>query len=160
MKLFLLVITLIIILTSCQSEKQNDAPAQTPNEEKQVRQTVESFYANFNAHEFGRVAEYTTEDWNHINPFGGLTVGREAVLKELKEVHSTFLKGVSSTIEEMSVRFATSDAAIVTVKNRMDTYTTPDGVRRENERQIKTFVVVKRNGKWLIMHDQNTLIGR
>ena len=162
MKLFLLAITVIVVinLTSCQSAKQNDAPSQTPNEEKQVRQAVESFYADFNAHEFGRVAEYTTEDWNHINPFGGLTVGREVVLKELKEVHSTFLKGVSSTIEEMSVRFATPDAAIVTVTNRMDTYTTPDGVKRENERQIKTFVVVKRNGKWQIMHDQNTLIGR
>jgi uncharacterized protein (TIGR02246 family) len=162
MKLFLLAITVIgvISLTSCQSTKQNDALAQTSNEEKQVRQAVQSFYDDFNSHNFGRVAEYTTEDWNHINPFGGLTVGRETVLKELKEVHSTFLKGVSSTIEDMSVRFATPDAAIVTVTNRMDTYNTPDGVKHENERQIKTFVVVKRNGKWLIMHDQNTLIGR
>jgi len=162
MKLFLLAITVIVVisLTSCQSAKQNDAPSQTPNQENQVRQAVESFYADFNAHEFGRVAEYTTEDWNHINPLGGLTVGREAVLKELKEVHSTFLKGVSSTIEDMSVRFATPDAAIVTVTNRMDTYITPDGVKREKERQIKTFVVVKRNGKWLIMHDQNTIISR
>ncbi len=162
MKLILLAITVIgvISLTSCQSAKQNDAPSQTPNQEKQVRQAVESFYADFNAHEFGRVAEYTTEDWNHINPLGGLTVGREAVLKELNEVHSTFLKGVSSTIEDMSVRFAAPDAAIVTVTNRMDTYTTPDGVKRENERQLKTFVVVKRNGKWLIMHDQNTIISR
>jgi len=162
MKLFLLAITVIVVisLTSCQSTKQNDALAQTSNEEKQVRQAVQSFYDDFNSHNFGRVAEYTTEDWNHINPFGGLTVGRETVLKELKEVHSTFLKGVSSTIEDMSVRFATPDAAIVTVTNRMDTYTTPDGVKHENERQIKTFVVVKRNGKWLIMQDQNTLIGR
>ena len=150
----------MISLTPCQSVKQNDAPVQTPNEEKQVRQAVQSFYDDFNSHNFGRVAEYTTEDWNHINPFGGLTVGRETVLKELKEVHSTFLKGVSSTIEDVSVRFATPDAAIVTVTNRMDTYTTPDGVKHDNERQIKTFVVVKRNGKWLIMHDQNTLIGR
>ena len=135
-------------------------PAQTPSKEKQVRQAVQSFYAAFNAHGFGSAAKYTTEDWNHINPGGGWTRGREAVLKELKEVHDTFLKGVSDTIEDMSLRFATPDVAIVTVTSRMSTFTTPDGVKHEYERHIRTFVVVKRSGRWLIMLDQNTIIGR
>lgn len=134
--------------------------AQTLGKQKQVRQAVRSFYDAFNAHGFGRAAEFTTEDWNHINPLGGWTRGREAVLKELKEVHSTFLKGVSDTMEDMDVRFATPDVAVVTVTSRMSTYTTPDGVKRENERHIRTFVVVKRSGRWLIMQDQNTLISR
>ncbi len=134
--------------------------AQTPGKQKQVRQAVRSFYDAFNAHGFGRAAEFTTEDWNHINPLGGWTRGREAVLKELKEVHSTFLKGVFDTMEDMDVRFATPDVAVVTVTSRMSTYTTPDGVKRENERHIRTFVVVKRTGRWLIMQDQNTLISR
>lgn len=136
------------------------AIAQTPSMEKQVRQAVQSFYDAFNSHGFGRAAEYTTEDWNHINPFGGRARGREAVLKELNEVHATFLKGVSDTIESMDVRFATPDVAVVTVTSRMSTFTTPDGVKRENERPIRTFVVVKRSGRWLIMQDQNTLIAR
>jgi uncharacterized protein (TIGR02246 family) len=138
----------------------NLAIAQTPSREKQVRQAVQTFYDAFNAHGFGRAAEYTTEDWNHINPFGGRTRGRAAVLKELNEVHSTFLKGVSDTIEDMDVRFAASNAAVVTVASRMSTYTTPDGVKHENERHIRTFVVVKQNSRWLIMQDQNTTIGR
>jgi uncharacterized protein (TIGR02246 family) len=138
--------------------------AQPPSEEKQVRRAVESFYKDFNAHEFDHAAQYATEDWNHINPFGGWTRGREAVLKELKEAHSTILKGVQITIEDMSVRFATPDAAVVTVINRIGTYYPPDGVdrgvnKRENERQIRTFVVVKRSGRWLVMQDQNTIIG-
>jgi uncharacterized protein (TIGR02246 family) len=134
--------------------------AQTPSKEKQLRQAVQSFYDAFNAHGFGRASEYTTEDWNHINPFGGRTRGRKAVLKELNEVHSTFLKGVSDIIENMDVRFATPDVAVVTVSSRMSTYTTPDGVKRENELHIRTFVVVRRSGRWLIMQDQNTLVGR
>ena len=134
--------------------------AQTPSKEKQVSQAVQSFYAAFNAHGFGNAAKFTTEDWNHINPFGGWTRGREAVLKELKEVHDTFLKGVTDTIEDMSVRFATPDVAIVTVTSRMSTFITPDGVKHEDERHIRTFVVVKRSGRWLIMQDQNTTIGR
>lgn len=134
--------------------------AQTPGEEKQVRLAVQSFYAAFNSHDFKRAEDFTTEDWNHINPVGGWTRGREAVLKELKEVHSSFLRGVSDTVEEMVVRFATPEVAIVTVPSKLSTYTTPDGVKHENERQIRTFVVVKRGSRWLIMQDQNTVRGR
>jgi len=89
------------------------------SEDKRVRQAVEAFYAAFNAHGFDRAKDYTTEDWYHINPLGGSTRGREAVLKELQEVHSTFLKGVSDTIEDMNVRFATPDVAVATVTSRI-----------------------------------------
>lgn len=134
--------------------------AQTPRREKEVRQAVQSFYDAFNSHGFSNAATYTTEDWNHLNPFGGRTRGREAVLKELKEVHSTFLKGVTDIMEEMDVRFATNNVAVVTVTSQMSTYITPDKVRHENERHIRTFIVLKRRGRWLIMQDQNTLIAR
>jgi len=119
---------------------------------------VRSFYDAFNAHSFENAEIYTTEDWNHINPLGGWTRSREAVLTELKEVHSTFVKGVSVSIEDMTVRFATPDVTVVTVTDQGSTFTTSDGVRHENPRGIRTFVVVKRNGRWLIMHDQNTPI--
>ena len=75
-------------------------------------------------------------------------------------MHTTFLKGVSDTIESMDIRFATPDVAVVTVTSRMSTFTTPDGVKRENELHIRTFVVVKRSGRWLIIQDQHTLIAR
>lgn len=131
--------------------------AQPAGEEAQVRDAVRSFYDAFNSHDFQRVPQFTTDDWVHVNPTGGRTQGRKAVLAELEEVHSTFLKGVTDTPEETSVRFATPDVAVVTVPSRMSTFTTPDGVKHENERQIRTFVVVKRDGRWLIMQDQNTI---
>ena len=127
-------------------------------DEHAVRQTVESFYEAFNMHSFNNAENFATEDWNHINPFGGRTRGREAVLRELKEVHSTFLKGVTDDIEDMDVRFAGADAAVVTVTSRMATFITPDGVKHENEKHIRTFVVVTRKGRWAIMQDQNTLV--
>ena len=132
---------------------QTDAP-----DEHAVRQTVESFYEAFKMHSFNNAEKFATEDWNQINPFGGRTRGREATLRELKEVHSTFLKDVSDKIEDMDVRFAGADAAVVTVTSRMTTFTTPDGVKHENEQHIRTFVVVKRKGQWAIMQDQNTVV--
>jgi ketosteroid isomerase-like protein len=82
---------------------------------------VKAFYDAFNSHDFSRAVDFTTDDWTHINPMGGWTRGREAVLNELKEVHATFLKGVSDTPEEMSVNFATPDVAVVTVPSRVST---------------------------------------
>lgn len=138
----------------------SSAFSQKSAKETQVRRAIESFYDAFNSHNFGRAEEYTTDDWVHINPLGGWTRGRKAVLKELEEVHATFLKGVSDTVEEMSIRFAARNVAVVTVPSRVSTFTTPDGIKHENERQIRTFVVVKREARWLIMQDQNTIRGR
>jgi uncharacterized protein (TIGR02246 family) len=132
--------------------------AQAPSAEAPVRQAVRAFYAAFNSHRFDRAAEFTTDDWNHVNPLGGRTRGRAAVLKELEEAHGTFLKGVSDTIEQMDVRFPTADVAVATVTSRVSTFTTPDGVKHENEQQIRTFVVVKREARWLIIQDHNTIV--
>ena len=134
--------------------------ARDTSAEGQVRRTVNAFYAAFNSHAFSQAAQFTTEDWVHINPNGGWTRGRKAVLEELAAVHSTFLKGVTDTPEQIEVRFATRDVAVATVPSRVSVYVTPDGKRHENERQIRTFVVVKRGARWLIMQDQNTIRGQ
>ena len=105
-----------------------------------------------------RAPEFTTDDWNHINPFGGWTHGRDAVLAELKRVHNSFLKDVSDTVESLSVRFASDDVAVAIVTSHMGTYYMPDGTKHENERQRRCFIVVRRSDRWLIMQDQNTLI--
>jgi uncharacterized protein (TIGR02246 family) len=136
------------------------ALGQQQTDEQQVRAAVQSFYSAFNSHDWKDAAAFTSEEWNHINPLGGWTRGRAAVLKELEKVHGTFLKGVSDTIEDMTVRFASPDAAVVTVTSRMSTFTTPDGTTHEKEQHIRTFVEVKRDGRWLIMQDQNTAVER
>jgi hypothetical protein len=40
----------------------------------------------------------------------------------------------------------------------MSAFTMPDGVKHGAERHIRTFVLVKRGDRWLIMQDQNTTI--
>ncbi|HKE22338.1 MAG TPA: SgcJ/EcaC family oxidoreductase [Bryobacteraceae bacterium] len=137
-----------------------EARAQSSDQEAQVSRTISAFYAAFNSHNFNNAAEFTTEDWNHINPSGGRTIGRDAVLRELKTVHERVLKGVSDTVESMSIRFATPEVAIATVISRVSTYVLPDGTKHENERQIRTFVLARRDQRWLIMQDQNTVVKR
>lgn len=122
-----------------------------------VRTTIQAFYKAFNDG-FAGPADYATEDWNHINPYGGRDQGREATLKTVREVHQSFLKGTTDTIENMDVRFAADDVAVGTVTSVMSPFTSPDGVKHESERHIRTFVVVKRGRRWLIMQDHNTTV--
>ena len=133
------------------------AVSQEPSKERRVREAIQSFYAAFNAHDFKDAAQFTTDDWTHINPLGGVTRGRDAVLGELKEVHSTFLKNVKDTPEDVSVTLATPDVAVATVVSRVSPFKTPDGVKHENEQHVRTFVLVNRHGRWLILQDQNTI---
>jgi len=125
--------------------------------EAAVRTAIQAFYKAFDD-SFVGAADYATEDWNHINPYGGRDRGREATLKAVREVHRTFLKGTTDTIENMDIRFATQDVAVGTVTSTVSPFTSPDGVNHKAERHIRTFVVVNRGGRWLIMQDHNTTV--
>ena len=131
--------------------------ARADDKEAQVRATIQTFYKNFNAG-FTAPADYATEDWNHINPNGGRNQGREATLTRVREVHRTFLKGARESIESMDVRFAAEDVAVGTVISVSTPFVAPDGKKHDLQRGIRTFVIVKRGGRWLIMQDHNTTI--
>ncbi len=62
------------------------------------------------------------------------------------------------SIDSMSIRFVSPSAAVVDVIHKISPYELPEGVRHENERHIKFYVVVKNKGKWLLTHDQNTIV--
>ena len=127
------------------------------NQEPAVRTAIRAFYMAFDDG-FVAPADYATEDWNHINPYGDRDRGREATLKTVRGVHQTFLKGTTDTIENMDIRFAAEDVAVGTVTSVMSPFTSPDRVKHGVERHIRTFVVVKRAGRWLIMQDHNTTV--
>jgi uncharacterized protein (TIGR02246 family) len=131
--------------------------ALSEDRESAVRTAIQAFYKAFDDGFVGP-ADYATEDWNHINPYGGRDRGREAALNTVREVHKTFLKGTTDTIENVDIRFAAQDVAVGTVSSTMSPFTSPDGVKHGAERHIRTFVVVKRGGRWLIMQNHNTTV--
>jgi uncharacterized protein (TIGR02246 family) len=124
-----------------------------------VRETVRAFYKAFDEG-FVREVTFATQDWYHVNPFGGVDHGLAAVLEDVRAVHKTFLKGVTDTPSSIDVRFATDDVAVATVPSVVSAFTGPDGVHRESQPQVRTFVLVKRDGRWLIMQDHNTNVAQ
>jgi hypothetical protein len=129
----------------------------TDPREAAVLTPVTAFYKAFDDG-FRRPADFATKDWNHVNPGGGWTRGREAVLAEVRSVHQTFLKGVKDKVLETDVRFAGSDAAVATVLSVMSPYALPGGLQVSGERHIRTFVLVRRGTLWKVMQDHNTTI--
>ena len=125
--------------------------------EQAVRTAIQAFYKAFDDG-FVAPADYATKDWNHINPLGGRDRSREATLRTVRGVHQTFLKGTTDTIENMDIRFAADDVAVGTVTSILSPFTSPDGVKHRAEQYIRTFVVVRRDGRWLIMQDHNTRV--
>lgn len=134
------------------------SPARSPQEEQLIRGVVLSFQRDFNDGRFRNAAAYTTPDWVHINPGGGITKGRAAVLREVRAIHQTLLKGVTMSVERMAIRLVTPDAALATVVHKISLYEMPLGVKHEGERQVKTYVIVKQQQKWLLAQDQNTVL--
>jgi hypothetical protein len=62
---------------------------QTSQDEQSAREVVKSFVNDYNNGDFKNASLYTTIDWTHINPGGGITRGREDVLREVRAIHQT-----------------------------------------------------------------------
>jgi uncharacterized protein (TIGR02246 family) len=135
-----------------------DIFAQTPADIESVKKMVYTFQEEFNEGSFNKAERYTTSDWVHINPGGGISKGRDSVLKEVRAVHQSFLKGVTMKIESINVRFITPRVAVANVIHNVDDYTTPDGILHDNERHMKSYIAVKQKNKWLLSQDNNTAI--
>ena len=87
-----------------------------------------------------------------------VVIGARSNTQTVREVHQTFLKGTTETIENMDIRFADQNVAVGTVTSIGSPFTSPDGVKHSAGRSIRTFVVVNRGGRWLIMQDHNTMV--
>jgi len=149
MKTPTLLMVLSLLSLTCKGQDSEDREL--------VNNIIIEFQNDFNEGSFTNASSYSTIDWEHINPNGGISKGRANVLKEVRAVHQSFLKGVKMKIETTEIRFLTSTVAVADVIHLLDNYTTPDDKIHINERQIKTYIFIKQEGKWLLVHDHNTV---
>lgn len=131
--------------------------AQNSLDKEAVKNIIIAFQKDFNDG-FKGAALYTTTNWEHIPPGGGIYKGRDSILKGARDVHQSYLKGVTMNIESIDINFPVPDVAVADVVHIMSTYITPDGVKHENERRLKTYIIVKQKGKWLLFQDHATIL--
>jgi len=150
MKFGLYLLSTLVLYSCSKTASQAD--------EDSVRKVVLEFQEDFNDGSFKRAENYAANDWVHIDPAGGIAIGKDTVLMLTRRVHQSFLRDVSITTDSMNVRFITPEVAVVTAYHPIGNYTTPDNVTHAQERLIKSYVLVKRDGKWLLTLDHNTTI--
>ena len=124
-----------------------NASAQSDVELQSIRKLIGSFINDLNRGDFSNLSSYCIKEWIHINSNGGISNGRDEVVGEIFQAYKTNPKGAKIAIENMMVRMLSPDAAIATVKHAID-----------NQQQVKSFVVVKQAGKWLLALDQSTIV--
>ena len=150
MKLYLLVFSAIFL--------SHTSFGQNSQEEQLVKNVVLAYQDDYNTGGFKNAGSYAAKDWEHINPIGGITRGRDEVLKELQPLVQTLLPGVTLSLESITIRFLNPSVAIANVVHKSSDYEFPTGVKHHNELHMKTYIIVKRQNKWLLTLDQNTII--
>lgn len=134
------------------------AACERPTGSDAVETVVRLFQEDFNEGSFRRAPDYTTTDWHHIHSGGGITRGRADVLSEVRAVHQTFLKDVTMSLDSMHIRHVTPDVAVVDAVHTVSPHQSSSGEMHTNEKWLKTYVIVRRNGRWLLAHDHSTTI--
>jgi hypothetical protein len=114
---------------------------------------VAGYLAAFDAHSYGNVADFATEDWNLINPVGVWSRNRAAVVASEETLSEGILEGVTLTVLNTSLAYVSSDVAVITLTSRLNDFMPPDEALERS-----TFVVVQREGKWWLHHMQVTTI--
>jgi uncharacterized protein (TIGR02246 family) len=137
---------------------------QGEKEKQQINAVIDSFYNGFRTDNFRDMSGYTTADINYIAPPGSWFKGRKQLQDSIQAVHEGMLKNTPVAVETMTLRFITPGVAIVNLIDKMGAFYPPDGVNRgtnkvDGLRTMRTMVLVKQKGKWLLAQNQSTFIG-
>ena len=127
-------------------------PVQGTNNE--IRHTIERFYQSLNANDFKSAAQVTTQDWEHVTSSGRWLRGQEAVIRDIQGVGP--IHRDHFVIEDIQVRRTGQESALVIVTGYKSAADGLGGVTEAYDKQISTFVVVRRKTGWLIAHDHTS----
>jgi uncharacterized protein (TIGR02246 family) len=125
------------------------------SEKEAVNAAVTSFLDSWNSHSFQDLPKYTSEDFIYSNPRGAIMKGRIEAQKQLQNMHDGVFKGTPLTEQTREVRMIAPDAAVVMVTAIMGA---APAEQIEEQKQLRTFVLARQNGKWLLTTLQTTTI--
>lgn len=131
------------------------AAAQPADEESRIVALVPRWQQAWNAHDMKALAALFTEDADFVNVGARHWKGRAEIETQHAARLPQFAESVWST-KESTVQFLTPDIALAHVTWGMKGDKNPDGTSREPREGVFTWLVVKKNGEWLIRAAQNT----
>jgi len=133
-------------------------PAQGGNEgdEKAIRGIEAQWETGWNAHDVEAMSRLLTADADLINARGRRARGRDEFIENNNAAHRGVYRESVWKTHEVEVKFATPELAIVHVYWSLRGDLDEHGKKRPEHQGISTRVVVKREGRWLILTSQAT----
>jgi uncharacterized protein (TIGR02246 family) len=125
------------------------------SDEKALHEMVYHLEAAWNAADGQSFAEPFAEDADFIHILGGYYKGRAAIEAGHRMIFGTIYKGSAVRYSVERIRFLRSDVAIVFLRQYLQFH--EGGALTELEAR-PTLIADKRDGKWQIVHLQNTRI--
>jgi uncharacterized protein (TIGR02246 family) len=125
------------------------------SDEKSLHEMVYQLEAAWNAADAQSFAEAFAEDADFIHILGGYYKGRAAIEAGQRMILGTIYKGSAVRFSVERIRFLRPDVAIVSLRQYLQFYDA--GAPTELEAR-PTLIADKRDGKWQIVHLQNTRI--
>jgi uncharacterized protein (TIGR02246 family) len=129
----------------------------TPEDEAAVRGLVSEFANTWNRHDMKAMHDLDTEDVHWINVSGHHWRGKATVCKGHVAIHRIAYAKSPMAVEKVEVRSIAPDVAVAVATMKF----APPMIPGETIPEMRTrgsFVGVKRDGIWKIVHFQNTTI--
>ena len=135
------------------------APALAPADETAIHAVLDRQIESWNHHDMKAYVADMTPDVEWVNIVGMWWRGRDEVYRAHEKYHETIFKTRSlSPWKEVSIRPITPDVAVATAIGDGEGFTGNGGRVFPPSTSILTYVLVHRDGRWLITSAHNTTL--
>jgi len=148
-----LLIAFSLIAPSVVAQTNGDA-----KDREAVKHLALKWQDSWNRHDMKALAMLVAEDVDLITVGGTWLRSRKEFEEDHAKGHQTIFKGSVLTMNKTEVRFIKPDVAVAHAEWSLKYEGSADGTVRQPQRGIFTWVVEKREGGWIIVAAQNTVI--
>ena len=151
-KVSMLLIVLVLVALPVAAQWRGNA-----KDQEEIKSIALKWQDAWNRHVLKALSALVAEDVDFIAVSGRWRKGRKEFEEHhTNERHEVAYKESVWTTKNTEVRFIKSDVAVAIVEWGIKGDKDPDGTPRQPRQGIATWVVEKRQGKWLIISIQNT----
>ncbi len=129
----------------------------TPADDENAIREIQTRWDNaWNRHDVKALAALVADDVRFVNVAGQVLTGRGEFEALQARTHAMQFKESVRTVTGTDIKFITPDIAVAHVRWGMKGDKDPDGTPRQPRHGVMMQVLMKRDGKWMVVAAQNT----
>jgi uncharacterized protein (TIGR02246 family) len=148
MKTLLALVILVLSLASACADQVEDEAA--------IRAIQARWDEAWNRHDIQALSTLVADDVRFVNVAGQVLKSRAEFQQLQTRTHAMMFKDSVRTVTATQIKFITPEIAIAHVSWGMRGDKDPDGTARQPRNGVMMQVLVKRDGKWIVVAAQNT----